>query len=577
MSASKNGPSEEKPKTFSALTCYRIKSAPGGSTEVDLDRFVNLDKCGANCFGPVTGDRFRAKVYMPEKNSREVVWGPFLQSGFPEEILELRNNISCSALLIVHADRIGSRPSANDLIFAFSFGQQGRFLLCEKAYERGYGLRVALSLASLTTENSLQLRSADTKHQSSIKVQSRRQASRPSDFGIFNINRLSEILKGVDVVPGDTDKWGNKASGSDSLRLYGRSITFGELGDVCRSIDSVAASAEYQKHFDWIDNIKPVTDSTVKNRLGKEVILRLQGGEIKSLELSPPDIIDSGQNISFEFHFSSPKERKNPVASYTDLCLNGYLGEVDSRSKRKNLSLHTLCQHFVYAFDSDGTEVYHWTVWRCLSGELELDGKSYILDECEFFEVNSDYIADLNAAIDEIPESSVELPDSRPELDEETYNRETANSSRKFILLDRKNISVKGKITPVEICDLLSDDRKIIHVKRHLRSSSLSHLLSQGLVSAELLQMNSEFREKAHQKVGEIVSNGQGFDFFNQTTFNPRDFEITYAVIADWKGRKFSEAFPFFTKVNLREVEANLRSRGFLVALSQIPIRQTNQ
>jgi len=315
----------------------------------------------------------------------------------------------------------------------------------------------------------------------------------------------------------------------------------------------------------------------VKSRLEEEVILRLQEGETESLELSPPDIIDSDQIASFEFHFSSSKRRKNPVTSYPDLCLNDYLGEVDSRSKRQNLRSDILSRHSVYAIDSDGTEAGHWAVWKCLFGEFKLDGKSYILDEGEFFEVASDYIADLNAAIDGIPESSVELPDSRPALDEATYNRETANSSRKFILLDRENISVKDQATPVEICDLLSDDRKIIHVKRHLKSASLSHLFSQGLVSADLLQMNSEFREKAHRKVEKIVSDRQGFDFFNQPIFNPRDFEITYAVIADWKGRKFSEAFPFFTKGNLREVEANLRSRGFRVTLSQIDIRQTNQ
>lgn len=212
-----------------------------------MDRFVHLDKCSANWFGPVTGDRFRAKVYVPEKNPREVTWGPFLQSGFPEEILELGSNISFSALLIVYADRKGPCLSDDDLIFAFSFGQQGRFLLCEKAYVRGYGLRVALSpMLPLTTESSLQLRSADTKHQISTKVQSRRQASRPSDFGIFNINRLSEILKGVTVVPDDIDRWGNRAGGSDSLRLCGCSITFGGLGDMCRSIDSVAVSADYK-------------------------------------------------------------------------------------------------------------------------------------------------------------------------------------------------------------------------------------------------------------------------------------------------------------------------------------------
>jgi uncharacterized protein (TIGR04141 family) len=55
-------------------------------------------------------------------------------------------------------------------------------------------------------------------------------------------------------------------------------------------------------------------------------------------------------------------------------------------------------------------------------------------------------------------------------------------------------VKVKGKTTPIEICDLLSEEGRFIHVKRKLSSSSLSHLFAQGYVSAELLQENSEYR-----------------------------------------------------------------------------------
>lgn len=129
---------------------------------------------------------------------------------------------------------------------------------------------------------------------------------------------------------------------------------------------------------------------------------------------------------------------------------------------------------------------------------------------------------------------------------------------------------IPGRTTPIEICDLLSKDRQLIHVKRHVGSSDLSHLFAQGLVSAELLQMNLEFRREAHAKVATVAHGRPGFDFLAGARFVPSDYEVVYAIIERWQGCRCAEALPFFSKVNLREVATNLRSRGFRVGLNQI-------
>lgn len=82
--------------------------------------------------------------------------------------------------------------------------------------------------------------------------------------------------------------------------------------------------------------------------------------------------------------------------------------------------------------------------------------------------------------------------------------------------------------------------------------------------------MNREFRELANAKVVEVCDGREGFDFFGDPSFVPSEFEVVYAIIERWQGRRCAEALPFFSKINLREVSANLRSRGFKVGLKQV-------
>src|SRR5262249_49658804 len=138
------------------------------------------------------------------------------------------------------------------------------------------------------------------------------------------------------------------------------------------------------------------------------------------------------------------------------------------------------------------------------------------------------------------------------------------------LLLDKRTVTISSRTTPVEICDLLSINRQLIHVKRHLGSSDLSHLFSQGLVSAELLQSSPEFRDATRAKIAEVADGRDGFDFFNGETIRTSEFEVAYAIAERWNGRSIVEALPFFSKVNLRDVAERLRERGFKVTLSQI-------
>ncbi len=77
------------------------------------------------------------------------------------------------------------------------------------------------------------------------------------------------------------------------------------------------------------------------------------------------------------------------------------------------------------------------------------------------------------------------------------YN-ERAAVEQGFFLLDKKLVKCTQTTSPIELCDLLTQDKQLVHVKhRKGGSAGLSHLFSQGSVSAEVMLGDKGFRKKA--------------------------------------------------------------------------------
>lgn len=122
-----------------------------------------------------------------------------------------------------------------------------------------------------------------------------------------------------------------------------------------------------------------------------------------------------------------------------------------------------------------------------------------------------------------------------------------ANSNADFCLMDRKLLSVENGPKQIEACDIFTRDKKMIHVKNKGQSAQLSHLFSQGKVSAECFVSDIAFRKQ----VSDIVEEKFGTAVFDYTKKPQSDeFEIVYAII-DTKSSSIEAKLPFFSKVNL--------------------------
>lgn len=99
----------------------------------------------------------------------------------------------------------------------------------------------------------------------------------------------------------------------------------------------------------------------------------------------------------------------------------------------------------------------------------------------------------------------------------------------------------------IEACDIFTADKQLIHIKNKGQSSQLSHLFSQGKVSAQCFVDDKEFRKQ----VLEISKEKFPADVFNyQAKPLSKEFEVIYGII-DKKIGTLNNCLPFFSLVNL--------------------------
>jgi uncharacterized protein (TIGR04141 family) len=187
--------------------------------------------------------------------------------------------------------------------------------------------------------------------------------------------------------------------------------------------------------------------------------------------------------------------------------------------------------------------------------------------------VSRKFMQELDKYLGEIPIATESLPPADAAAREAAYNGaavEAAPADR--LLMDKRLVRAEDRPDPVELCDILTRARRLIHVKRHLGSSDLSHLFAQGAVSAELIQGDPNFR-KAAQRIVDKVAGNRKFRFFPAKGIDASKFEIVYAIVADWRGRSLATALPFFSKVNLRATRQRIVGRGYRVSCLPISYR----
>lgn len=510
---------------------------------------------------------FTGRLFLMASPPREPTWADFLSPAFGK-LAGIGKTASTGAVLVLRTSYY------KDRLFALTFGQ-GRHLLRSDAFERKYGLRVVLNAVSkgenASNNDYVRIRSVDSTTMQPNAVQVRRQAARSAPMELFEVDTFRDILKAATGLPVETDKWGGRISGSDAVHLL-TSAAFHELGQLCRLIEKTHLSDAYRERYGWIDNITAVRDARECEALDQELVSRLAKLKLDGLELGAPELLeweDVGE-ITYSVNSTQP---------FSDFRLADYLDVLKAGGKLSVLTpSHLRHSHRVRVFDGQGEERHSWAVAKCITGELKLKGKNYLLSDGYYFRISDSYLKALNDYVAALPKCKLALPRATS-ADEGEYNT-LAGQQPHLLNLDKHLVLTESRSTPVEICDLLSQDGHFIHVKRKYGSAALSHLFAQGAVSADLLVSDKSFRQKLHEVVrgaeeARCVAEGkpdyrERFAKYDSEAVKTSDIEIVYAVLGDWSTSSLPTWLPFFSKVNLHRHVRELRRMGFQVSLAQI-------
>lgn len=448
----------------------------------------------------------------------------------------------CAAVLLVKRE---------DRYFAITFGY-GRHLLQPDCFEENFGLKVVINAV-----NPEKLRSVDAHTLESIPVHKRNQASVSTSFAEFGLDVEQDLMYAATGIAQEKE-FCNTLSGKDALRI---SLPF-ELKDIFLILDkanNLFKSDGYKKNFSWIDRMSEIRSSTLKAKLDEKLIEKITQKNFSKTWLAIPEIINWENIAGFRYQ----KAKRGELSD--DISWDGFLAYLNS--VEKSICLEILKDQYIHCIDASSDHAaYTWKVYKCVYCEIDLDGCFYSLTNGVWYKIDSDFLNDLDAEIGVIPISSLHLPDYM-EKSEDKYNEKVVNEdSDQFVLMDKKNLAYGGGRSKIEVCDIYSKDKKLIHVKRYGGSSVLSHLFSQGLVSIQLILSDGNFRALVNKKLPKTHK-------LPAKNIKPKasEFEVVY-VIASNDSKTSVLDLPLFSKINLRSCYKRIQLMGVSVSLCFVPV-----
>jgi uncharacterized protein (TIGR04141 family) len=428
--------------------------------------------------------------------------------------------------------------------FAIPFGS-GRFLLRDFCYEERFGL-----ITSLNILESKSIRGIDKRTLSTNPKSSREQIARASEAVDFQIDFEKDLIHSITGRSTDA-AFGNIITGKEALSVSAK-IDISNIKEFLKKSLNTFEKKDYQRNFKWIDQIKEVKIQDTITKLNEKLIKKVKDRD-EAVWLAVPEIIDWTDFRGFKY--STRKKGK----LHDELEISVFLDETGITID----SVSDLEDAFISCWGaSDDDYSYRWNAYACFNAEIDIGKKKYFLSNSKWYEINAEFVASVNKVFDEIEQIDLELPDYN-HAKEGDYNTAAA-TELKALCLDAKNLSYGGGHSKIEFCDILTKDKKLIHVKKYGGSAVLSHLFAQGFVSAELLLTDADFRQKV---IDELLPTA-----FKKVIPVKRpkatDYTIVFAVITKQKKAKLT--IPFFSKVVLKHNKRILEAYGYEMFLSKI-------
>lgn len=493
-----------------------------------------------------------ARVFVGQIYSNPPGWRTFIADGFGE-IPEGIFTGGAGAVIFVP---VGGR------VAAICFGHV-HIALDDDAFERQFGLKVTLNTVPRGSLRTLDLATPD-----SVTFQKRVQASKDSDLQAFGVDMLRDLARVAGGTPNDA-AFARFVAGKDSLSITCE-VDSATLQAKCTEIVNAFNMKTYQKEFSWVDNMRVVVEKDVIEQLDLklfEAIKELRNGNATDLHMAPPEIVNytEGSQLHYNgfgihgktFHSLSIKD----YVSELERCeFDGDVGDLKEKHRIKA--------------KGEGDEEFSekWRVYDCFVFETTLGAgiskQQYVLFAGNWYRVEKKFKAQVDAFFNAIPKVTI-IGETECVNEQELIDDIEANRAD-LLKLDKTKINPAGvRYGNLEPCDFFSDKKQFIHLKDGHSSGSISHLWSQGVVSAEAFVSDADFRKKLRDKVKSLR---RGFEAHLPKTTDRvirEDYQVVYGIMR----KPYADGsldLPFFSKVSLQAAAERIGQFGIPIAIELI-------
>lgn len=363
------------------------------------------------------------------------------------------------------------------------------------------------------------------------------------------------------------DGFAKTVSGADSLQLNASHFELSRLPDKLRQTLDLHQSEDYKQLFPFLTYFRRETNRETIQQLDDLVCAAMRQRDTE-VGFALPDEF----NRAPDDYRLSRRRREHRLVELTTEDVYEAIDELDGWRDPLNAI-------FVDEFDTDGKPMASrvplrsyvvGTVRRRGAGSVE----DYTLTAGAWFRIDQEYVDVVDRYLrDYVVDltDDVQLPvwdeaflkqNVEGRYAEDRYNR-WAGREKGYVVLDQDLYHGRAG-EHVEICDLLTPDKKLICVKRMDGSDKMSHLFQQGSVSAQLIMGNDEYQANLLAKFRSLVPDAQ----FGSAA----DWTIVYAIATSKPG-DLKRIMYFFSRAALTMHGKSIRSRGFRLAIAKIARR----
>ena len=405
---------------------------------------------------------------------------------------------------------VKKKIEGEERFFAITFGRSGRFLLNLEHCDPTFGKHYAYNILSSNPEyKALAYTEVDIDEK---KLKSER----------AKLSGKVEVLRRVRVfIPRMLTVVDGKKQICSFLGAHihiTNKLALETIGERCQNFLKIANREDYKKEYQEIDYFTPIED------VDKVFIQSFDSGNydielpfgIEVTSDTQPNSFKLSSRLAWKKNFSPLEE------SYNDFSLLVKdLKEFIKKTPSKEV-LGKLKKIKISGKDDSSHQIDHWRADQLITATVEAAGKTYWIEGGEVFEVANDFVKSINEKVNESFLARTSLPagsslrmldpfDESVDTEKRTRNKEEymvvsesaynkrmqKHHPRDFLLYDCKLFPVtddSNHHSTVEICDLLSKEGDIIHIKRwESNSGNASYIVTQAQSSTDLLVKDKKF------------------------------------------------------------------------------------